>query len=165
MRALVMLAVTTAVCAGRADTPLPPPAVVSAMSPNGHMRVISDPRAGTRVEDVKRNKVLWSIPGWHRSLFIADDGNHLVTQYDGLNLVPVDFNDDLVLLTFWRDGKKIRDVRIRDFVPDHHLLEPTASHYNWGTVEGIDGRGLLKVKRADGKVFLFNVSTGKATEA
>jgi hypothetical protein len=165
MRALVTVAITIAVCAARADTPLPPPAKVTAMSPSGRIRAISAPKAGTRVEDVKQHKVLWSLPGWHRSLFVADDGKHLVTQYDGLNLLPTDFSDDLVLLTFWREGRKLRDIRVRDFVPDHRLLEHTASHYYWGKVDGIDAQGQLKVERADGKVFLFDVSTGKTTEA
>jgi hypothetical protein len=83
------------------------------MSPNGRIRAISDPKAGTHVEDVKQHKVLWSFPDWHPSLFVADDGKHLVTQYDGSNLLPTDFSDDLVLLTFWREGRKFRDVRVR----------------------------------------------------
>ena len=84
MRALVTVAITIAVCAASADTPLPPPAKVTTMSPSGRIRAISDPKAGTHVEDVKQHKVLWSLPDWHSSLFVADDGKHLVTQYDGL---------------------------------------------------------------------------------
>ena len=165
MRALVTVAITIAVCAASADTPLPPPANVTAMSPSGRMRAISDPKAGTRVEDAKRHKVLWSLPGWHRSLFVADDGKHLVTQYDGLNLLPTHFSDDLVLLTFWREGRKFRDVRVTDFLPDDQILERTVTHYHWGIVHRIDAEGRLKVERADGKIFLFDVSTGKTTEA
>ena len=102
------------------------------MRPNGRFGAIPDPKAGTSVEDMTQHKVLWSLPRWHRSLFVADDGKHLVTQYDGMNLIPIDFTDDLVLPTFWREGRKLRDVRVRDFVPEHHTLEQTASHYYWG---------------------------------
>jgi hypothetical protein len=165
MRALVVVAVSIAACTARADAPLPPPGKVSVMSRSGRIRAISDPKAGTRVEDVKQHKVLWSLPGWHRSLFVADDGKHLVTQYEGLNLIPTDFTDDLVLLTFWREGRKLRDFRVRDFVPDHHPLKHTASHCYWGKVYGIDSQGRLRVERADGMIFLFDVSTGKTTEA
>jgi hypothetical protein len=80
-----------------------------------------------------------------------------------LNLLPTDFTDDLVLLTFWSEGRKFRDVRVRDFLSDHHKLEHTVSHYHWGIVDGIDTEGRLKVERADGKIFLFDVSTGKTT--
>jgi hypothetical protein len=110
MRALVVVAIAIAVCAASADTPLPPPAEVTAMSPGGRIRAISDSKAGTRVEVAKRHRVLWSLPGWHRSLFVADSGNHLGTQHEGLNL---------------------------------HAQER------------------LKMERADGKIFLFDVSTGK----
>src|SRR5215510_13690027 len=153
MRTLVVVATLIAVCAARSDRPLLPPATVSAMSPSGRIRAISDPKAGTRVEDVKRYKVLWSLSGWHRSLFVADDGKHLVTQYDGLNLLPTDFTDDLVLLTFWREERKLRHVRVRAFVPDHQILKPTASHYYWGNLDGIDTQDRFKVERADGKIF------------
>jgi hypothetical protein len=163
MRTLVAVAILMAVCAARADTPLPPPTKVTVMSPSGRIRVISDPKAGTRAEDVKRRKVLWSLPGWHRSLFVSDDGKHLVTQYDGLNLLPTDFTDDLVLLTFWREGRKVRDVHVRDFLPDRQMLARTVSHYHWGIVHGIDAQGRLKVERADGEIFLFDLSTGNTT--
>lgn len=165
MRALVVFVVTIAVCTTRADTPLPPPAKVSAISPNGRFRAVSDPKAGSQLEDITQHKVLWSFPGWHRSLFVADDGKHLVTQYDGVNLLPTDFTDDLVLLTFWREGRKLRDITVRDFIPDHRVLKRTASHYHWGKVDGIDAQGRLKVERADGKMFFFDVSTGKTTKA
>ena len=165
MRALVVVAITITACAARADSPLPTPAIVTALSPSGHIRAVSDPKGGTRVEDVKQHKVLWSLPDWHRSLFVADDGRHLVTQYDGLNLLPTDFSDDLVLLTFWREGTKFRRVRVRDLLPDHRILRRTASHYHWGNVHGIDPQGRLKVERADGKIFFFDISTGKTIYA
>jgi len=161
--ARVVVALSIAFCAAKADTPLPLPAEVSVMSRSGRIRAISDPKTGTQVEDIKRHKVLWSLPDWHRSLFVADDGKHLVAQNNGLNLIPTDFTDDLVLLTFWREGKKLRDVTIRGFVPEHNMLGHTASHYYWGTVHGIDAQGRLKVKRVDGKIFFFDVSTGNST--
>jgi|SRR5438105_7692268 len=165
MRAFVLpvaLALVTGVARG--DTPLPEPSKVTATSPNGAIRAVSDPKSGTRVEDSKLHKVLWSLPDWHRRLFVADDGKHLVTEYDGLNLIPTDFTDDLVLFTFWSEGRKLREVTVKDFVPDHRILEQTASHYHWGQIDSIDARDRLKVQRADGKTFLFDVTTGKITE-
>jgi len=162
--ARVVVALSIAFCAAKADTPLPLPAEVSVMSRSGRIRAISDPKTGTQVEDIKRHKVLWSLPDWHRSLFVADDGKHLVAQNNGLNLIPADFTDDLVLLTFWSEGKKLRDVTVRDFVPEQNMLGHTASsHYYWGTVHGIDAQGRLKVERVDGKIFFFDVSTGNST--
>ena len=95
-----MVTILIAVYTAKADTPLPPPTKVIVISPSERMRAISEPKAGTHIEDTKRHKVLWCLPDWHRSLSVANDGKHLVTQYDGLNLIPIDFTDDLVLLTF-----------------------------------------------------------------
>jgi hypothetical protein len=41
-----------AVCATKADRPLPRPAKVSAHSSNGRFRAVSDPQGDTRVEDL-----------------------------------------------------------------------------------------------------------------
>ena len=61
IRALVVIVITIAVCATTADTPLLPPAKVSVMSPNRRFRAVSDPNVGTRLEDAKQHKVLWSF--------------------------------------------------------------------------------------------------------
>jgi hypothetical protein len=84
----------------KGDEPLPQPTKTTATSANGRIRAVSDPKTGTEVEDLTQHKVLWRLPDWHRSMFVANDGRHLVSQYDGLNLIPVDFRDELVLLTF-----------------------------------------------------------------
>jgi hypothetical protein len=164
MRALVfLLSITVALCAARGDEPLPPPTKVIATSPNGRIRAVSDPKANVaRVEDAKSHKLLWSLPGWHRAFFVANDGKHLVTEYYGLNLIPTGFFiGHIVLFTFWDEGRKIREVRVRDFIPDRHILNRTASHYLWRETMGIDEHGRLKVERVDHRIFLYDVATGK----
>jgi len=161
MRAFAfMAAAALAVGIARGDMPLPPPSEVTTTSPSGDVRAISDPKEGTRIEDVKQGKVLWRLPEWHRSMCVADDGKHLVTDSDGMNLIPVDFTDDFVLLTFWREGTKIRDVTVRDLFPDHRGLVRTVSHYAWRQTMDFDAHGLLRVSLMDGKTLLFDVSTG-----
>ena len=161
MRAFPLLAAAAAaVGIAKADMPLPPPSEVTATSPNGGIRAISEPKGGTRVEDVKQGKVLWRLPEWHRSMRVADDGKYLVTESDGMNLIPVDFTDDFVLLTFWRDGTKIRDVTVRDLFPGHRGLVRTVSHYAWRLTMDFDAHGLLRVSLLDGTTLLFDVSTG-----
>jgi hypothetical protein len=166
MRALVLasFAVAAAIAVARGDTPLPPPSKVTATSPNGHIRAISVPNAGTHVEDITEHKVLWRLPDWYRAMFVANDGKHLVTEYDGLNLIPTGFTDDLVLLTFWREGRKMREVTVRDLFPNHSILIRTVSHYAWGHIDGIDAQGRLRVQRIDGETFLFDVTTGEIRE-
>jgi hypothetical protein len=165
MRAVVVGILAITISATRGDMPLPPPSKVTATSPSGRVRATSDPEAGTRVEDLRLQKVLWSLPDWHRSMFVTDDGKHLVTEYDGLNLIPVDFTDDVALLTFWREGKKIREVTVRDLFPDHKGLVRTVSHYAWRLTIDFDAKGRLRVSRIDGKTWLFDVSTGNIVKS
>jgi hypothetical protein len=60
-----------------------------------------------------------------------------VTGYDGINLIPQNYTKDLVLISFWRRDKKIRDVTVGELFPDTHILRKTISHYNWGLITGI----------------------------
>jgi hypothetical protein len=145
----------------RADTPLPPPSIETVTSPSGRIRAVSDPETNnTRVEDAKSNKVLWSVPDWYRNFFVTDDGMFLVGEYKGMNLIPTDYRDDLVLLTFWREGRKIREITVKEFFPDRSALQRTASHYAWRDELALE-RGRLKVERADGKIIFFDLATGE----
>ncbi len=110
---------------------------------------------------MKSNKLLWSVPDWYRNFFVSDDGMCLVGEYKGMNLIPTDYQHDLVLLTFWREGRKIREVRVSDMFPDRSILRRTASHFAWRHTIVLDKRGRLKVERVDGKSFIFDLATGE----
>lgn len=157
--ALLALTIVAAV-AVRADEPLPPPSTHEAVSQNSAFIAISSPTNGTRVLNNATKQELWSTAGWFRWLFVSNDGNHVVTGYDGMNLIPLNFTDDLVLLTFWKKGKEMRKVTLKEIVPSKSILTRTVSHYHWGTIDGINDRGSLVVKRSDGKTLLFDVTTG-----
>lgn len=94
-------------------------------------------------------------------MFLANDGKHAVTGYGGMNLIPRNYDKHMVLITFWREGKKTRDVTLEEIVPRKSILKKTVSHYHWGAIEGIDGKGRLVVKRADEKVLLYDVDSGQ----
>jgi hypothetical protein len=147
--------------AALADMPLPPPKEVKVFSNNKAYMVISTPNAKTWVVEVKTNRELWSMPGWNRWIFVSNDGRNVVTGYSGINLLPVDYKDDWVLITFWEKGKKTKELRVKDIIPDKSILRSTTSHYEWGSIIGIDEKGKLVVNRADGKMLKFEVKTGK----
>jgi hypothetical protein len=161
MRALILTLFLTLLTAtaGRADSPLETPARYSIKSPTGSITVTSDPRRGTTARDNTNKKILWSLPEWYRSLFPSDDGSHLVTEYGGLNLVP-DYDGAIVLFTFWKNGRKIRDVTLKEFIPSKRILQQTTSHYHWGKVIGINDSNQLFVIRADGKEFVYDLDSG-----
>ncbi len=165
MRIHILIAVACAsICpAAQADSPLPPPKRHAVLSPDGRTQAISDPKAGTSVVRLQDKKLLWRVPGFYWWLFVANDGKHLVTAYIGMNLIPTDSRDDLVLFTFWREGQRIEEITLKEFIPQRTILRRTISHLYWGSIEGIDARGRLKVERADKRIFYFDVTSGKDT--
>jgi hypothetical protein len=107
-----MFALTLIAPIAAADQPLPPPSTHEVSSSNKAIVVVSSPDQGTRVLDRTTRKELWSMPGWYRWLFVSNDGRYVVTGYDGMNLIPVDCADDLVLFTLWHRGKAIRKITL-----------------------------------------------------
>ena len=159
----VMLGLLFGLCRSAADTPSLPPAMNVVKSPDGAITVISDPDSRTTtVRRTATGECLWQMSGWYQWLFPANDGKHAVTGYDGMNLIPIEYNEKMALFTFWREGRKIREVTLEEFVPDKAILQRTVSHYYWGRIEKIDDQGRLVVYRADNKIFLFNLTTGTA---
>jgi hypothetical protein len=144
----------------QADEPLSPAQRHQVASPNGRIVAISDPQTGTRIVEAATGKELWSMPGWYRWLFVSNDGRHVATGYNGMNLIPQDFTPELVLITFWRDGEKLREVAVRDLAPNKSSLKRTVSHYHWGSIEGLNNNDELLVTRADGRKFRFKMATG-----
>ena len=145
-----------------ADSPLLPPATHRVASANGKYAAISDPATGTKVIDVASRKQLWSMPNWYRDIYLSNDGQHLATGYDGLNLISGDPDLSLEMITFWEHGRSIRVVSLGTIVPDKSILRRTFSHFAWGNIEGINGRNQLVVIRIDGREFRFNMTTGLA---
>lgn len=147
--------------AALADSPLPPPAVHRASSPNGKFTVVSDPNTGTKLVESGSGKQLCELPGWFRSIYVSNDGEHFATGYSGLNLVPLSTDDSLELIAFWKRCRKVESVPLRAIVPERSILQRTVSHYAWGNITGVDEKGRLVVTRIDGRVFRFNMSSGK----
>jgi|GEM_PF-748743 len=149
--------------AARADAPLPPPAPHTARSPSKAVEAESDPVTGLttvfRVVGGTREKA-WSMPGWYRALHVADDGEHLVLGFDGLNLLPRNAPDTLVVLRFVRRGEVVAVRTVRDVVRDRALLRPIASHLLWRNGEGFDAEGRFVVETTDGARQVFDVATG-----
>lgn len=147
----------------RADEPLAPPTRYEVQSPSRKFVATLDPNSGVRVSAAGASEVLWASTNWFRVAFLADDGDHFVTGYDGLNLIPRDYTKDLALITFWRREKKIRDVTVGELFPSMRILQKTVSHYNWGSIAGIT-KGKLIVRRCDGNEVRFDVTTGEITK-
>ncbi len=159
---LLLLALTCLLSSARADAPLPPPADHSVKSPNGRFeaRFTLSPEQ-TAVFDISTSKRLWSMNGFHRHAFLADDGRHLVTSYSGYNLIPVDSKPDLVLLEFFDGPKSIKRVTLGEIVRDMARLRRTVSHLHWGMSAGFDAEGRFCVETVEERRLKFDAATGR----
>lgn len=172
MRLLPFLAVTALVFVAppvvRADTPLRPPEKHVAHSRNRAIEAESDPQTGLttvyRVDPAGARTRLWAMAGWYRALYPADDGEHLVLGFDGLNLLPTNAADDLVVLRFVRRGEVVAALTLRDVVPDRSILRRTASHLAWREGEGFDADGHFLVITMDGMRHPYDATTGRAID-
>jgi len=148
---------------GLADAPLRAPSPVTVCSNSKIFCLLTDPKTGThayRVRPDGSRQPLWSMPGWYRVIFLADDGRHAVTGYDGA-LLPLDYSPDEPLLTFWRDGSRIRAFPLSSLVKDLRKLQRTSSHYRWGSYVGFNAAGNLVVSTVERESVAFDVTTGK----
>jgi hypothetical protein len=94
---------------------------------------------------------------------LADDGDHFISGYEGMNLIPQDYAKDLALVTFWRRNEKIRSVTVGELFPDLRVLTRTVSQYHWGSITGLTNNSLTVI-RCDGKTVRFDVNTGRMKE-
>ena len=163
MRPLLVAAVVTWATAAAADAPLAPPSRVTQWAANRRYVAIADPTRDTvsvyQAAGVERVE-LWSIRGWERSFFVADDGLHLVVCPSGLNLLPVNYQRSWSMLRFYERGSVLREWSLGELVPDQTKLRRTVSHYEWGYCVGFEKSGAFVVRTVDRGTLRFNILTG-----
>lgn len=108
---------------------------------------------------VKRKKLLWTIGRYVKFGYVSNDGKYFVAVYGGGNLVPIDASDELILLTFYRNGELIKEIKFNEIIDDRSQLVATASHLYWGNPIGFVKPNKFQVKRIDGKTFSFDLSS------
>jgi hypothetical protein len=161
-RSIFTAALLTAALPALADAPVPPPARITVCSPNGRFCAVADPQRnvviGYRAQDPDTE--LWRVSSWQRAFHLADDGDHLVVCYRGLNLLPLDYEPDWVMLRFFNRGALVRQWRLRELVPDLTKLKRSVSHYEWGQCVGFQADGSYEVTTADRGSLRFDATSG-----
>ena len=146
-----------------ADAPLPPPSQIARWSSNRRYVAVADPKRDAvsvyRVDGDDRTE-LWSISPWQRSFELADDGEHLVVCFGGLNLLSLDYKPSWTMLRFYRRGALVRVWSLGELVPDLMKLQRTASHYSWGKCVGFDATGAFQAETVDRGILRFDAHTG-----
>lgn len=111
------------------------------------------------VEDNFTFTELYQIPGWHRSIFISPTGTYVAIGNSGLNLVSKDVTSEEVVLTIYKNGSLIKEYKLGQLLHSMDSLEPTVSHYHWGSITRIDDYG-VELETVEGSVGIVH-STGK----
>ena len=146
-----------------ADTPLSPPERFTVCSLAGKVCATSDPGSNSTVVSAKRpDKILWTIPGWHRWLLVSDDGESVVVGYAGINLVPVDVSLNEPVFIFYHRGKRVRAMTLGELYQRKTQMRLTASHYAWTQGASFNKANQLVVVLVTGKTVAFAAKTGKA---
>jgi hypothetical protein len=128
---LLGLPLAFVVSAVQADSPLPPPQRIISCSSSGEVCAESDPNTNVTTIRKRNADALWSFSGWHRWLFVAEDGRSVVVGYGGMNLVPSASDLQVEVLHFYNQGKLIRSVKLADLYSDRSQLVQTVSHLAW----------------------------------
>lgn len=140
-----LLWAATAVC----DAPLAKPAPVHVCSQ--HFCVDSTPGGDTVfrcIHQPESDRCHWSIPGWHRNVFVSDFGVVAVVN-DGGNLLPLNYDPETVLIQLWKNGLMVRGIRASEVAGIRQRR--TASNYDWGMVRGFDQNREIIVTTSAGK--------------
>jgi hypothetical protein len=85
--------------------------------------------------------------------------NNRTAAYDGVNLIPANYDPNVTMLTFYRRGNPFRSTSLQELVPDLSKLQPTPSHVYWGYYTGFEN-GLYRVDTVDCGTLRFDPKTG-----
>ncbi|UGB46831.1 hypothetical protein LQ772_05945 [Frateuria edaphi] len=148
-----------------ADTPLPPPHAETVCSPSKRICATTDPAENTTVaRNQATQRLLWSLAGWHRWLFVADDGISAVVGYDGQNLLPLDAPLSQPVLGFYRKGGLVRVVTLGELYKQLTDIPRTASHLAWVSSVGFNKHNQFELTLPDGRHITFSL-LGQRTRA
>jgi hypothetical protein len=118
----------------------------------------------TRKRKLKRTEKIWEKPGWDPVSFVSDDGNYLVTGYDGNNLLKHQHAANEVMLVFYRRGTRLKSVRLDEVVVDQAHLRTTDSGVLWGSYEGFLTTHRFAVDTVEQRRLIYDVTTGALVE-
>ncbi len=148
---------------GLADSPLPDPSRVTIWSPNKAFFAVMDPvdwiTTVYRATPDGKGTAQWAMLGWFRAAYLADDGEHLVTDPFSMSLLPLDYDKKQAMLYSFRRGELIKIITLDQVAGDPPKLRRTASHFSIGGYLGFRPDGRFGVQPIEGDEFSLDVMT------
>jgi len=184
---VVVVATLLLAAYARADLPLGPPQDYEIRSPNGRYVAkitVTPPQTSIYKIENGRELLQWSMDGFHRQAYLADDGEHLVIGYVNLAWAGEDdskpsvelpaetkpkpmssekivtYSPDMTILQFLKRDEVFREIKFRELI-DPSKKWRSASSWNWGNIEGINDRNELVAYTHDHRGLYFDVSSGQ----
>jgi hypothetical protein len=114
--------------------------------------------------NIGRKEAFWSMEGDFRQGWITDDGEYFVGCSEYLSFLPLNFNRDLTILSFFKHGSLIAQVRLDQLITDFSRIEKRGSQYRWCKYIGLNECGFVALKTTEDKKILLDVTTGKIEE-
>jgi hypothetical protein len=98
----------------------------------------------------------WTVDWYAFEVFPSSDGEHLI------RMGPWAGSTDQLALSFHRNGKEIKNYRIKDLVHDNSKLKHTVSHFFWKSeLKYDDKEAVLFLKTIDNQAYRFSAKTGE----
>jgi hypothetical protein len=156
LRKVVLLAVlfSQGIFSAKADAPLPLPIEWRTCNRPVTLCARMTPEKDTVVYKVDRNfsgSEMYRIPGWHRDVFLSDDGQYFASGYGGLNLVQLDATPTTVMLTVWKNGQPHMFVSLGQVLRSITSLKRTTMHYFWGRNLGFRGDAVFEMETVENR--------------
>jgi len=142
------------------DQPPAAPANFTVRSRSGrHMAVLDfQARRVSVFEDRKGARLpLWTVQGWSPVAAIGDVGPTLALGHPGNNLLPLDANENTVIVSLYQGGSLVREVKLGEILPTARLRR-TISHVEWGTHVGFNTQGRYVVETEDKRLLAFGTA-------
>ena len=161
-RQMALMLICTGVPTGPAHADQPPatPASFTVKSRSGRYSAVLDfPARQVSVfegRDGAKSR-LWIIEGWSPVAAIADVGPILALGHPGNNLLPLDANENTIIVSLYQNGLRVREVRLGEILPTAHLRR-TISHVEWGTHVGFNTKGQYVVETEDKRFLAFGIT-------
>ena len=99
---------------------------------------------------------LWTVDWYAFGVFPSSDGEHLVRMW------PSAASTDHLAVSFYKNGKEVKNYGIKDLVHDASQLRRTVSFIHWtGELKYNDKDAVLFLKTLDNQAYRFSVRTGE----